>query len=112
MPLRSLTTSRSGSSMTTPSSTPSDVSDEPSGPPDSVTLTRLANEMFAEHMGHSAAGESVPWDSVGEDPPIAPALADVTSIAPSVVPLESIPNSLDEGAEVAPLQIGRASCRE
>jgi cysteine desulfurase/selenocysteine lyase len=59
--------------------------------------------MFAEHMGHSAAGESVPWDSVGEDPPIAPALADVTSIAPSVVPLESIPNSLDEGAEVAPL---------
>jgi cysteine desulfurase/selenocysteine lyase len=81
------------------------VSDEPSGLPDSVTLTRLANEMFAEHMGHPAAGESVPWDSVGEDPPVAPALADVTSIAPSVVPLENIPNSLDEGAEVAPLLI-------
>ena len=91
--------------MTTPSSTPSDVSDEPSGLPDSVTLTRLANEMFAEHMCHPAAGESVPWDSVGEDPPVAPALADVTSIAPSVVPLENIPNSLDEGAEVAPLLI-------
>ncbi|MGO9028321.1 MAG: family 2A encapsulin nanocompartment cargo protein cysteine desulfurase [Acidimicrobiales bacterium] len=89
--------------MTTPSSTPSDVSDEPSGLPDSVTLARLANEMFAEHMGHAAASENVPWGLVGEDPPVAPAPADVTSIAPSVVPLENIPNSLDEGAEVAPL---------
>jgi hypothetical protein len=89
--------------MTTPSSTSSDVSDEPSGLPDAAALTRLANEMFAEHMGHSAASAVVPWDATGEDLPVAPALADVTSIAPSVVPLENIPNSLDEGAEVAPL---------
>jgi cysteine desulfurase / selenocysteine lyase len=92
--------------MTTPSSTPSEVSAESPGLPDAAALTRLANEMFAEHMGHSAAGVVVPWDATGEDLPVVPTLADVTSIAPSVVPLESIPNSLDEGAEVAPLLMG------
>jgi cysteine desulfurase/selenocysteine lyase len=92
--------------MTTPSSTPSEVSAESPGLPDAAALTRLANEMFAEHMGHSAASVVAPWDATGEDLPVVPTLADVTSIAPSVVPLESIPNSLDEGAEVAPLLMG------
>jgi len=92
--------------MTTPSSTPSEVSAESPDLPDAAALTRLANEMFAEHIGRSAASVVVPWDATGEDLPVVPTLADVTSIAPSVVPLESIPNSLDEGAEVAPLLMG------
>ncbi len=93
--------------MTTPSSTPGDMGAEPPGLPDSAMLARLANELFAEHLGALDQPAVAPGHLIGTQRPDAPALAPpaasssaVPLVGPSGGPMGSIPNSLDEGAEV------------
>ena len=106
--------------MTTPSSTPGDMGAEPPGLPDSAMLARLANELFAEHLGAldqpaTSPGPGAPGQLIGPSLPAIPSFTPSAApgqpggpagpaIAPPVDPSldlrGSIPNSLDRGAEV------------
>jgi cysteine desulfurase/selenocysteine lyase len=78
------------------------VSAEPPGLPDSATLTRLANELFAEHLGSLDRPAAEPGLMIGSPLPATPSAA--PSPAPPVGPsggsIGTVPNSIDEAAEV------------
>jgi cysteine desulfurase / selenocysteine lyase len=88
--------------MTTPSSTPSDMGAEPAGLPDSAMLARLANELFAEHLGTLDQPGVAPGHLIGSPLPDRPAPAPslAPSVGPSEEPVGGIPRTIDEAAEV------------
>ena len=103
--------------MTTASSTPSDMGAGRPNMPDIETLTRLANEFFAEQFGRSV--DTTPWvdPAAGLDPAAVVQRAEATSgghhadavgpaeasVTPVVVALDDVSNTLEGGAEAVSL---------